>query len=601
MASRKSLLRPTGPRRRPRTILLRLEDLEHRLVLSQSGVRTSGLAGSSLPRLCFVVAAFLFAFVVAAAPRAARCEGGVDDRPDRAGTRHKIERDGKPLVRSQGSRARLAAKETAGDSRRVPSRARTISPVEVSRRSKEAHGLHPSLRTNDVAHGVAAAPPAASVPSGVLDAPNPSGVLRTITLDGAPLDRSNPFFQSLGTNGRSCVSCHVPSTAWTISPLEVQHRFMETQGLDPIFRTVDGSNSPYADVSTVHARSKAFSMLLNKGVIRIGLPIPEGAEFALVAVDDPYHYASASELSLFRRPIPSTNLRFLTAVMWDGRESFAPLDTTPILSTATPAHDAAALFNDLKHQANDATMTHAQAAIPLTDEVLEAIVQFELNLATAQQHVHDIGALDIEGAQGGPAFLAMQPFYVTINDVLGADKTGAPFDPRSMTLYDAWAGSALGHRADIARGAALFSATRINITGVGGLNDELGLPVIKGSCTTCHDTPNVGNHSVALPIDIGVTDPRFRTPDMPEYTLQNLATGELRKTTDPGRALLTGKWQDIGKFKGPVLRGLAARAPYFHNGMAADLNKAVEFYNQRFSIGFTPREKADLVAFLNAL
>ena len=34
-------------------------------------------------------------------------------------------------------------------------------------------------------------------------------------------------------------------------------------------------------------------------------------------------------------------------------------------------------------------------------------------------------------------------------------------------------------------------------------------------------------------------------------------TGAVRKTTDPGRALLTGKWKDIGKFKGPVLRGLA--------------------------------------------
>jgi cytochrome c peroxidase len=104
-----------------------------------------------------------------------------------------------------------------------------------------------------------------------------------------------------------------------------------------------------------------------------------------------------------------------------------------------------------------------------------------------------------------------------------------------------------------------------------------------------------------LPIDIGLTDENVRTPDMPLYTLRNLATGEVRKTTDPGRALLTGKWKDIGKFKGPVLRGLAARAPYFHNGLAADLGQAVDFYNTRFAIGFTDQEKADLVAFLEAL
>jgi hypothetical protein len=436
---------------------------------------------------------------------------------------------------------------------------------------------------------------------GVLDTPDPSGVLRTMTLDGGDLDVTNPFFQSLGTNGRSCVSCHVPSTGWTISPPEVQRRFEATLGLDPIFRTVDGSNSPRADVSTAQARRRAYSMLLSKGVIRIGLPIPAGAEFALVAVDDPYGFASATELSLFRRPLPATNLRFLTGVMWDGRESFSPLGTTPIRSDATPEQNASALFGDLKHQAADATRTHAQGASPLLDDVAGAIVSFELNLATAQQARRRAGALDAYGAQGGPALLAQQPFYVTINDVLGADVNGLPFDPNAMTLYAAWAGSRDKRRASIARGAALFGATRISITGVGGLNDDLGVPVILGSCTTCHDTPNVGNHSVALPIDIGLTDEKFRTRDMPLYTLRNLATGQVRTTSDPGRALLTGTWKDIGKFKGPVLRGLAARAPYFHNGMAADLQAVVDFYDTRFSIGLTDREKADLVAFLEAL
>jgi cytochrome c peroxidase len=73
------------------------------------------------------------------------------------------------------------------------------------------------------------------------------------------------------------------------------------------------------------------------------------------------------------------------------------------------------------------------------------------------------------------------------------------------------------------------------------------------------------------------------------------------QTTDPGRALITGKWKDIGRFKGPVLRALAARPPYFHNGMAADLEAVVDFYNTRFDIGFTEREKRDLVAFLRTL
>ena len=100
------------------------------------------------------------------------------------------------------------------------------------------------------------------------------------------------------------------------------------------------------------------------------------------------------------------------------------------------------------------------------------------------------------------------------------------------------------------------------------------------------------------PLNIGIADASRRTPDMPLYTLQNLATGETVQTTDPGRALVTGKWKDIGKFKGPILRGLAARAPYFHNGSAATLTDVVTFYNTRFSIGLIPSEVSDLVAFL---
>ena len=46
-------------------------------------------------------------------------------------------------------------------------------------------------------------------------------------------------------------------------------------------------------------------MLLSKGVIRVGLPIPQSAEFELIAVDDPYRFASAAELSLFRALCPA--------------------------------------------------------------------------------------------------------------------------------------------------------------------------------------------------------------------------------------------------------------------------------------------------------
>jgi cytochrome c peroxidase len=87
----------------------------------------------------------------------------------------------------------------------------------------------------------------------------------------------------------------------------------------------------------------------------------------------------------------------------------------------------------------------------------------------------------------------------------------------------------------------------------------------------------------------------------PRYTFTNTTTGATLTLTDPGVGLLTGGWNDLGKFKVPILRGLAARAPYFHNGAAATLLDVVNTYNQRFSIGLTNQDETDLVNFLNAL
>jgi hypothetical protein len=430
---------------------------------------------------------------------------------------------------------------------------------------------------------------AVSLPNN-LPFPNPTGFSATISTAGR-IDLTNEFFQNLGTNGRRCVSCHLPQTGWTITPSEVQRRFELTGGTDPIFRTNDGSNSPDADVSTLAARRAAYGMLLTKGVIRVGIGIPANAEFELVAVDDPYGYASARELSLFRRPLPATNLDFLTTVMWDGRETF-PGET---------------IHFDLSDQSNSATVGHAQGA-PLSDAQRESIVAFETALYTAQVFDFSVGPLDVGGAEGGPLYLTRQTFYPGINDLFGDSQTRAAFSPIVFDLYDAWAhrlgGFLTARRAAIARGQTLFNTKPIKITGVSGINDEaaFGNPAaVAGTCTTCHDTPNVGNHSVVAPLNIGLTDAARRTPDMPLYTLRNKTTGEVVQTTDPGRALISGQWKHIGRFKGPILRGLAARAPYFHNGFAADLSAVVDFYDQRFGIGFTQQEKADLVAFLLAL
>src|SRR5262245_59555072 len=120
---------------------------------------------------------------------------------------------------------------------------------------------------------------------GGLTFPNPTGVLSVVGMEGREMN--NPFYEPLGSNGRSCASCHRPAQGWAVTPAELRDRFDRTEGLDPIFRTNDGSNCEGADVSTIRARRRAFSLLLKRGVVRVGLPVPERREFDIAAMDDP--------------------------------------------------------------------------------------------------------------------------------------------------------------------------------------------------------------------------------------------------------------------------------------------------------------------------
>jgi len=389
--------------------------------------------------------------------------------------------------------------------------------------------------------------------------PDPTGAVASISATG-DIDQNSDFFHALGTNGRTCGSCHIPGQGFSISAAGVQRLFDASGGLDPVFRPVDGANSPVADVSTVEARRAAYGMLRTRGVIRVGLPIPPDAEFELLAVDDPYGYASAAELSLFRRPVPSTNLPLVPAVMWDGRETGATL--------------AAALAT----QANDATMGHAQAAAPLGEATRNAIAGFELPLFTAQLIDNVAGRLDRDGGRGGP---------IELSNMTATQGR--------MDLFDAWIGLPVtsadtARRAAIARGQEIFN----NKTVVGPLPFPL-------RCRTCHQIANVGTSAQPFFFDLRISDAARRTPDLPLYTLRNKTTGEIRQTTDPGRALITGHWFDLDRFKVPGLRGLAARAPYFHNGSAATLRDVVQFYSTALNFQLTAAEAEDLVAFLSAL
>jgi len=362
-------------------------------------------------------------------------------------------------------------------------------------------------------------------------------------------------------------------------------------------------------VTTLAAKRNAYSLLLSRGTIRIGLPVPAAAEYRIVSVSDPYNCntdpatgltttgllnPTEGIVSVYRRPLPSTNLGFNTAIMWDGREP------------------------SLTQQAIDATLGHAQANNPPTAAQQSQIVAFESGLLTAQNFDNDAKALNGAGATGGPDQLVktLASFFPGINDPLGGNPNQTPFSSKIFGLYDAWtsrsgSGDVDQPRAAVARGQHIFNDTPINISDVAGLNDVLNVPTIQGFCGTCHDSPNVGNHSVRLPINIGIANggannnnPGLSIADLPVFNISCVTgpnAGRTYVVTDPGRALISGKCADIGKLKGPILRGLAARAPYFHNGSAATLTDVVNFYNQRFDMGLTAQQINDLAAFLNTL
>ena len=473
------------------------------------------------------------------------------------------------------------------------------------------------------------------IPNGVLF-PNPGGASQTYSAINGGIDLTGPFFQSMGTNGRSCATCHQPSDGMSVSAENVQRRFVQTKGLDPIFRPIDGSNCDHGmDVSTVEGRSAAYSLLRTRGLVRIALAVPPNADYRVVRVINPYGCNEEDVISVYRRPLPATNLRFLSAVMFDGRESTPATGTTQIRHSNYPT----SLRDDLTHQSLDATTGHAQGdgTRPSAAEQKQ-IVDFEMSLFSAQAVGRGVGRLDAHAAKSGLIPLASQPFFISMNSSvhfllpqfeqpggLAAPGDGQ-FTSAIFDIFDAWASlPSTNPRAAVARGQAIFNSKPISITGVAGINDDLsaggllagGISSIEGTCGTCHDTPNIGNHSFPTPLDIGTGE---RDPSNPSVNLggldvsylptltvckkdpaTGLPTNACKTTTDLGQGLIDGVFDHVGKIKGPILRGLSARAPYFHNGSAETLSDVVQFYQNRFGFVLTPQEKSDLVAFLAAL
>ncbi|HRH39496.1 MAG TPA: c-type cytochrome, partial [Flavobacteriales bacterium] len=98
--------------------------------------------------------------------------------------------------------------------------------------------------------------------------------------------------------------------------------------------------------------------------------------------------------------------------------------------------------------------------------------------------------------------------------------------------------------------------------------------------------------------------------DISDHGFHNVGLYEVY--ADTGRARITTRHTDVGKFKTPTLRNISRTAPYMHDGSMATLEQVVDHFAsggrphpnrdaEMRSFVVSKAEKADLIAFLEAL
>jgi hypothetical protein len=451
------------------------------------------------------------------------------------------------------------------------------------------------------------------------------GRLGLINASGSINTQDHPFFTPLGANGRACVTCHQPSDGMSLSAATAQRRWTETGGKDPLFAPIDGANCP----GLPRLERASHSLLLDRGLFRVSQVWPPRGpdgrtirpEFKIEVVRDPtgcntdpvYGLNSANPMiSVYRRPRVVANLKYVTnsAGLFNAKNVAMTMPLDP--DTGKPVglnFMADAREVSLKSQAISAVLTHEQGAAAPSKEQLQRIVDFEMQLYSAQ-------AADAIGGplyyRGGPQALGPEAMRDGKSGVL-ADYLDNPV----FKSFEVWKKAAPGttpqqraFRASAARGFDIFFVRPFWIRDAQYINTVgLGNPT-KRTCATCHNTQLTGQDLTAGWGDLGTTNRPWakESPELPLFKITcnenappHTFLGRVIYTQDPGRALVSGRCIDVGSIVMQQFRGLSARAPYFSNGSAANLRELVDFYDRRFTIGFSEQEKQDLVNFLSVL
>ena len=322
-----------------------------------------------------------------------------------------------------------------------------------------------------------------------LVARNASGTDATFNVNGA-LDLNNPFFRSWATNGRSCVTCHVRRRAGRSRRRRAGavRRTRRHRPDLPHQRRLELAEG--ADVVDVAQRRPAYSMLLTRGLIRVGLACRRAPSSAGRSVNDPYGYAAPTSCRCSAVRCRPPTCAFLSAVMWDGREIVRRRPSSSTISRSRPT----------TRPRPRAGARHLTAAAGEDDRRLRDRTVHGAEPRRRRRRLRE------DGARRRPAsHCREQPFFIGINDprrpAIREARRSTRARSRCSTRGQPAARTPRARRRDRARPGSIFNTQPIRITGVGGPQRQTFRTAspsrsINGTCTTCHDTPNVGNHSV---------------------------------------------------------------------------------------------------------
>lgn len=454
---------------------------------------------------------------------------------------------------------------------------------------------------------------------------NPYGKLGVLNASGEVLTGDHPFLTPIGRNGRACITCHQPGNAMSVSVDSLRERWKTVGASDPVFAPVDGANCP----NLPRGDQASHSLLLDHGLFRVPRPWPprdlSGAviqpEFTIEVVRDPtgcntsraYGLRSPHPtISVFRRPRVAANMRYVMSESADTN----PIGNKTGLPRARDPQSGKWIYlpiladggqPSIERQSAAAASGHLEMIEAMSPQQFQRITDFLMQIYVAQEYSNGAGKLT---GPGNPPALGTEALRAGEGLVFAVREDRAVFHSFAMWKNAAPATPQEDFRASVERGYDIYFRRPFFISDVPGFTTiGIGNPY-KRTCAFCHNGQLSGIDVSPGFMDIGVqnlptADP---APHLPLFKLTCSRSapphpylGRVVFTHDPGRALISGKCADIGSINLQQIRGLAARAPYFANGSAKDLRAVVDYYDRRFTMKLSERDKVDLVNFMSVL